>query len=147
MNGIPGNSNARFLEIGLNSWFFQPRFVSWSYHRHVDTIFWAFFKNRTHLRDWGYAKVWHKPIWFAAVLRTISVKGGRISWFFLPRFVSWSYHRYVDTIFWAFLKIRSHLGDWTCAKVWHENDRFGLSNQPSCVRKLVHIYDCAPAYS
>ena len=60
MNEIPGNSNARFLEIGPNSWFSSPRFVSWNYHRHVDTILWAFFKIRSHLRDWAYTKVWHK---------------------------------------------------------------------------------------
>ena len=68
MNEILGNSNARFLEIGPNSWFSSPRFVSWNYHRHVDTILWAFFKIRSHLRDWAYTKVWHKPIWFAEFL-------------------------------------------------------------------------------
>ena len=70
MNEMRGNSNARFLEIASESWYFGSRKSGGNVHMHLDTILKAFFKIRAHLRDLPCGKVWHETLWLAALPST-----------------------------------------------------------------------------
>ena len=98
------------------------------YHGHVDIIFKAFLKIRSHLGDLTPAKAGHKRNCLPGHSRTNCPRRVPVAEILPQRKLLRVYNGHVDTILKAFLKIRSHLGDLAPAKAGHKNDRNLIEN-------------------